>query len=262
MKTRFGLLITVLLLATLVLPGTLADEALWKSLFLGYDQWAFNEAGTALGYEDDQIVVDYFDMILRLMDSGALPTVEQWAEYADVGPEGNPLGPGEAAMGYWWSNQVVAITNAAGEGREFRLWHLPRPEGGSPENYIKPSQFFSITSQSQHPAEAAMFLDFFLNSPEAADILGTERGVPVVAAVREYLAPSLSPIDQETFNFLDRVLADNSPTPPPDPAGWAEIRTNVYAPVFSDPILYRQISPAEGAAALRTEVNAILAANE
>ncbi|MBI5960424.1 MAG: extracellular solute-binding protein [Chloroflexi bacterium] len=242
--------------------GPLSDEALWKSLYMGYGTWAFNPEGTAIGYEDDQPLVDYFDMILRLIDAEAIPSAEQWAEYADLGPEGNPLVTGQSVMGYWWSNQIVAITKAAGEGREFKLWHLPRPEGGQPQNYIKPSQFFSVTTQAKHPKEAAMFINFFVNNMEASDALGTERGVPVVAAVREHLAPALSPIDIETFDFLARVEADGSPVPPPDPAGWAEIRDNIYAPQFVDPVLYGEISPAEGAAMLREEANLILARNK
>lgn len=242
--------------------GTLSDEALWKSLMMGHGTWAFNDEGTALGYDDDQPIVDYFNMILRLMDAGAMPTIQEWAEYADLGPEGNPLVTGEGVMSYWWSNQVVAITNAAGEGREFRLWHLPRPEGGQPQNYIKPAMFFSITSQAKHPDEAALFIDFFTNSLEANEILAAERGVPVAPAVREHLAPMLTPIQQETFDFLQRVEGDSSPVPPPDPAGWAEIRENVYDPLFADPVLYGEISPAEGAAMLREEVNLILARNE
>ena len=39
-------------------------------------------------------------------------------------------------------------------------YDLPRPKGGQAENYLKPSQFISITSQSKHPKEAAMFIDF------------------------------------------------------------------------------------------------------
>jgi multiple sugar transport system substrate-binding protein len=199
--------------------GTLTDEALWKSLFLGHGLWVFNEAGTAIGYEDDQPLVDYLDMILRLMDAGALPTVEKWAEYRDLGPEGNPIVSGKAAMAYHWSNQVVAVTNAAGEGRNFKLWHLPRPDGGQPENYVKPSQFFSVTTQAKFPDEAAAFIDFFTNSMEANAILAAERGVPVSSVVRDQLASTLSPIEQEAFDFLARVEADSSPVPQPS-GGW------------------------------------------
>ena len=79
--------------------------------------------------------------------------------------------------------------------------------------------FFSIPATSKHPEEAAMFIDFVTNSLEANDILAAERGVPISAAVRDYLQPKLDPMMQETFDFLVRVEADSSPVPPPDPPG-------------------------------------------
>jgi multiple sugar transport system substrate-binding protein len=241
--------------------GTLSDEALWKSLLIGNGEWAFNEDGTAFGYDDDQPVVDYFNMILRLIDAEVLPSAAQWAEFAALGPEGNPLVTGQAAMGYWWSNQVVAISNAAGPDRHFRLWPLPRPEGGQPENYVKPSMFFAIPATADHPLEAAQFINFFINSPEANDILGPERGVPVSTVIRDYLAPSLDAINAETFSFLELVETDASPVPPPDPTGWADIRDNVYTPLFVDPVLYGEISPEEGVQILRDEAEIILSEN-
>ena len=39
------------------------------------------------------------------------------------------------------------------------------------------------------PEEAAKFISFFVNDPEAAEVLGVERGMPESAAVRDALAP-------------------------------------------------------------------------
>jgi len=242
--------------------GTLEDEALWKSLYLGYGEWVFAEDNKSLGYDSDEHIVEFLNMILRLMDKGALPTEAEWAEYEDQGPENNPIVTGKAAMAYHWSNQVVAVANAAGEGRHFKLWHLPRPEGGQPENYVKPSMFFAIPASAKHPKEAAMLIDFFTNSLEANEILAAERGVPISTVVWEHLYESADPVQQEIFDFLARVTEDSSPVPPPDPAGWAEIRDNLYEPLFIDPVLYGEISPEEGAAAFREEANLVLSRNE
>ncbi len=146
--------------------------------------------------------------------------------------------------------------------RHFKLWTLPRPVGGQSSNYLKPSMFFSIPASAKHPAEAAMFIDFFTNSLEANDILAAERGVPVAAAVREFLQPKLDPVIQETFDFLARVEMDSSPVPPPDPPGWADIRLNVYGPQFTDPIRYGEMSPEDGVQFFREEANRILAQNK
>jgi multiple sugar transport system substrate-binding protein len=238
----------------------LDDEALWKSLYLGYGEWAFNDEGTALGYEDDQPLIEHFNMILRLQEAGAIPSAAEGAEI-DPGPESAPLVTANAVMDYRWSNQVVAVASAAGEGRNFALVPLPRPVGGVSSNYIKPSMFFSITAGCAMPEEAAAFINFFTHDLEANEILLAERGVPIASEVREHLLPLMDVVSASTFDFLVTVGADASPIRPPDPVGWADIRDNIYAPLFVDPVLYGQISVEEGVALLREEASAILAQN-
>jgi multiple sugar transport system substrate-binding protein len=236
---------------------------MWKSLFLAYGEWTFNEEGTALGYEDDAPLIAYMEMIKRLQEAGALPTAEEGTEFAGVGPEESPLVLGKAAMDYRWSNQVLAVVNAAGEGREFVLVPLPRPaDGKQPSVYIKPASFFAVTSTCEHPEEAAKFISFFTNSLEANEVLAAERGVPIAAKVREGLKTMMDPVTAMTFDFIALVQEDASPLPPPDPAGWSDIRTNVWIPEFVDPVLYGQISVEEGVITLREKVDEILAQNK
>jgi multiple sugar transport system substrate-binding protein len=239
----------------------LSDVQLWKSLMLGNGLTPFNEDGTAFGYTDDQPVIDYFNMILRLQDAGVISTPEEAAEFADAGPEGSQIVIGKSAMQYQWSNQVVAIFSAAGEDRHFKLWHLPRPEGGQPENYLKPSMFFSITSNCKTPEEAAKFINYFTNDEAANEVLFAERGVPISSVIREHLKPMLDTVGAETFDFLERVQADSSPIFPPDPPGFGDFNNNVYGPLFVEPVLYEQVSVEDGVATLRSEGEAILAQN-
>lgn len=244
-------------------PG-LSNYELWKDLYMSCcDQWTTSPDGTELGYTDDQPLIDYFNMLVRLQDSGAMITrEEEVAEFTGTGVETNPLVTGDSAMGYFWSNQLVAVWTAAGEDRNFKLWFVPRVEDAYSANYIKPSMFWSITKQSEHPEEAAMFIDFFTNSVEANEVLGAERGVPVSSAVREAMMPSLGPAQAEMFEFLSRVEEDTMPIRPPDPPGWGDILNNVYWPMFVDPVLYGQMPVEEGVAILRQEATTILAQNQ
>ncbi len=237
----------------------LTDQALWKSLLIGEGEWAFNDAGTALGYENDQPVIDYFSMILRLQDAGVIPNAQQAVELRDVNLEQSPLVTGQAAMNYAWSNQVVALQTAAGEDRNLALLTLPRPEGGQSENYLKPSMFFSLTSQCENPEEAAVFIDYFLNNKAANDVLFAERGVPISTAVAEYLQPKLDAASALTFDYIATLTEDSSPVPPPDPPGWSDVLNNVYIPLFVDPVLFGQMTPEQGAQVLRSEADPILA---
>lgn len=243
-----------------VIGAQLTNEQQWKSLYLSLGQWAYAKDGKSLGYTDDQPFIDYLKMVLRLQDAGAIPPMAEEIELIKQGIEAEPMVKGKAAMEYLWSNQVVAVAKAAGEGRNFVLNHLPRSKADGPAaNYVKPSQFFSITSHSKHPKEAAMFIDYFTNSVEANKVLLAERGVPISSVVAKELEPLLTASQKEMFAYMARVMKDNSPLPPPDPKYHAELMTTVYDPAVRDAVRFGKITPEEGAKLLRERAADILA---
>jgi multiple sugar transport system substrate-binding protein len=235
---------------------SLGDDQIWTGMINSLGWQPFNDDGTALGYEDDQPVIDHYNMILRLQESGAAATLEQAAEFA-AGPENSPIVTAQAAMQYQWSNQVVAVFAAAGEDRHFRLWPLPRA-GENSANFLKPSMFFSIPASCENQTEAAAFINYFTNDLAANEVLMAERGVPISSEVSAHLLPLLDAVGQETFNFLEWVTPTATPIFPPNPAGYNDLRANIYAPLFHDPVLYGQISVEEGVAIFRSEANALL----
>jgi multiple sugar transport system substrate-binding protein len=237
----------------------LADPQMWKSVYIGHGQWVFARDGRSIAVTDDGPFVEHLKMVLRLQKAGALPSRQQEiSEYHD-NIEAQPIVQRKAAMSYQWSNQVVAEATAGGDNRHFRVTHLPRPKGGRPSNYLKPSQFFSITSHSKHPKEAAAVVDFFTNSIEANRVLLAERGVPIAPKVQESLRPILQPVELEMFRYVARVQTDSSPLPPPDPRSEGALENNVYTPLVIDAVLLGKITPEEGARVLRTEGNKVLA---
>ena len=243
-------------------PG-LWDEQIWASLYLSLGQWRYNADGTAIGYTDDTPYVQHLERMLRLEKAGAIvPRAEDVANYYGKSVEAQPIVEGKAAMAYFWSNQIVAVWKAAGENRNFKMVPLPRMEGGKSANYIKPSQFWSIAATSKHPKEAAMFIDFFTNSVEANEILMAERGVPISSKVREALKPKLGKSQAAMFDYVAEVSKTAQPIPPADPPGHNDIVKNVLYPQVADPVAFGQLTPAQGAAVLRKEANAILAKNK
>ena len=66
----------------------------------------------------------------------------------------------------------------------------------------KPSMFFSVGGSSSNKEAAAAYLSFFVNDPEAGKVLGVERGIPCVSAVRDVVAPLLNAKDQIALNFV------------------------------------------------------------
>jgi len=240
----------------------LLNEQMWKALYLGNGQWSWSKDGKSLGYTDDSILVNYSKMVLELQAAGAIPDREtEVAIYHDKGPEALAMVKGQSAMEMMWSNQLTAMSTAAGPGRNFYMTHLPRlKKNGPSENYLKPGQFLSISSKSKNPEGAADFINFFTNDLDANKILLAERGVPISSAIREGLKPLLEPASVVGFDFIGRVATDSSPLPKPDPVGSSDIIKNVYIPEFWDPMMYGIVTPEAAVKSLRVGAEKILSA--
>jgi len=238
------------------------DEAVIKSVLYSDGQDLFNEDGTALGIEDPSVLIEYFERIYRMMESGAIASMDVQPDFTGSHEE-SPIVQGTEAMRYQWSNQVVSLYNAAGTERNFVLYPLPRLEDGVTPNYLKPSMFFAITEGCETVEEAAMFIDFFTNSLDANDILFAERGVPVSSVVLEHLSGQVDEVNLKVFEFISEISEIAIPVPPPDPAGYSDIINNVLVPEFVEPVLFGMISAEDGYAAFEAGSNQILAdANE
>ena len=66
---------------------------------------------------------------------------------------------------FFWSNQLTAMQNAAPEGVEIGITTWPSADPAA-SNYLKPSQFFSVSAQGSQQEEAVKVVNFFLNSVE------------------------------------------------------------------------------------------------
>ena len=241
----------------------LLNEQLWKAIYLSNGEFAYNDAGTDVGYTDQSLFVDYCEMIVGMQNDGVIPNREEELAKYSISIETKGMVQKEAAMEFFWSNQLTALASAAGEGRHFYMTHLPRlKKGGAASNYLKPSQFFSISAKSENPKRAADFISYFSNDLDCNKILAAERGVPISSAIREGIKDLMGPAQIESFNYIDRVALDNSPLPNPDPVGHSDIVNNVYTPQFLDPMCYGVITPKEAVATLTAEAKKILAENK
>ncbi|MFE9725853.1 ABC transporter substrate-binding protein [Streptomyces sp. NPDC005794] len=115
--------------------------------------------------------------------------------------EQSPLATGKVAMSVAYSSQLPAYAAASG-GDTFAVVNLPSDQA-EPFQFIKPGMYWSISSQSQHPAESALLINFLVADPGAAKILGVERGIPAVQTVRQQIAPDLAEDDRTVLTYLE-----------------------------------------------------------
>ena len=241
--------------------GKLGTESLIDTQTFSYwvrqhGQHLFKEDGSALGYEDDAIMVEFINMVKSLQDNKSMPTPDERAQYESRGKEAMPVVTGDAGVRFDWANFTV-IT--AGSNPNLKLVTPPLKGGGENGLWIKPGMFFSVAESSNHKEEDVKFINWFINSKEANDIIAAERGIPVSSEIRDYLKTSLTPQQQDMFDYLNVALQYSSPIDPPEPSGFAEVSKEFIDAV--NKVMYDQISPEEAAQNFRKVANQILERN-
>lgn len=157
---------------------------------------------------------------------------------------------------FFWSNQMTAMQNAAPEGVEIGITTWPSADPAA-SNYLKPSQFFSVSAQGSQQEEAVKVVNFFLNSIECNNILLAERGIPAASDVADAVAPKLDANNQKVIAFINNVVSPNSSAvPAADPTASSE----VYAMVdeLVEQLCYGAISASDAAAYFMDEATAIM----
>ena len=233
-----------------------SDVNFWIAMTVGMGATPFNKAGTELGYppSQDKVLVDYMTMMKKLYSEGVLPPYSDTVTFRSQGVEQNAIVAGKAAMEHMWSNQVVAAWTAAGvDKRNFVFYPMPKVTANGPSsNYIKDSQFFSVTKDSKNPAEAARFINYFTNDVDANKVLLAERGVPISTVVLNALKPLLDKPNQEVFAYMAYISPIASPTPPPEPKGASTLEQQLYNAQVFDPFMFDKISADQAAATWRS----------
>ncbi|RKL67167.1 sugar ABC transporter substrate-binding protein [Salipaludibacillus neizhouensis] len=213
----------------------------------------FNEDGTGLGYEGDQLLVDYFTRNKEMIDSDLMPSYDIISQIK--GLEDELITRGEAATDLTsWSNQIGSLQDAAGTPLEMVM--LPG-ENNDRGMYLKPSMLWSISENSEHKEEAAKFISFFTNATEVFEIIGTDRGVPIDSDVREELAPILSEGDQQVYEYIEYVGKNSTPADTNFPSDAAEVLQTLVN--IDELVMYGELTPEEGSEQFRKDAENILA---
>lgn len=219
----------------------------------------FSEDNKSLGYEDDQIMVDYINMWNDLMVSEAMPNPDEYAQIETLGQEAGPVVTGEAGMLVEWNNYASKISSINGN---IKMVTPPLADTSDTKGlWMKPGMFFCISETSEVKQEAAEFINWFINSEEANDIMMAERGTPVSASIRQYMIEggNLGTQQIEMFEGVDAAAVLCGETPAPDPIGMAEV--NAAFADAANSVYYGQTTAEDAAANFRAEANEILARN-
>lgn len=123
----------------------------------------------------------YLDLFKDYRDNGLVPPADVAAGYAENNADTSALIAGKAAIGFIVTNQLAGYQAATTD--ELDLIELPGAEA-SKALWPQPSQFYTVNKDSKNPEQAVKFIDFLVNSPDAAKVLGNDRGASSSSVAR------------------------------------------------------------------------------
>lgn len=218
-------------------PNTESLKIYMRSI--GKDMYAADGAGYAF---DPQDMADYLEYTYDLYESGAALSS---AEY-----EGEAGGSLREGTGIWlemtgaeFSNQITAEED--GSGKSLSLCAHPSAddpvESGS---YLKPVMLWGISANSQNKELAADFINYFVNDTSVYDVCGTDRGIPISAAVREHISENMNDTEKRVLDYIN-FLSDGVATAisPAAPSGSAEADT--FLNEMMEQLQYKQLKKDE-----------------
>ncbi len=225
----------------------------------GFDMGAPNiwarQQGAAIYSPDGKVAVPpevlagFWQYLADLAKSGVAPAASVTVERANAALDQSGTATNKSVFATWWNTQLTSLATASGQS--LKLLRLPgESTAKSPGAYYKPSMFWSVSSRSKHPAEAALFVNFLVNDQSAGDILLTERGVPANTRIRSGIAGKLSAYDKAAADFLDTVTVGESPRVTPNGASDVEAMMRRR----TEEVLFGRQSPQDAATAFIKEL--------
>ncbi|GAB3194361.1 ABC transporter substrate-binding protein [Nesterenkonia suensis] len=228
-------------------PGQPADLQIWlrqqdKNLTTDDGELGFTEEDAA----------EYFEHLYELMEEGGYPPASVIAEDQTPGPDESMTASGEVAMGMWWTNQLSAMSGAA--GTDLVPLRMPSHTGSAEDNgmWFKSTMLMSVASTTDHPEEAQQFVDFMINSAEAGEANLTDRGLPTNLEVRESVVDQIDGADLTSAEFIEEIegeIGEPEPVPAMGFSAMQQILQRYELEVFFD-----RLSPQDAAAQMISEM--------
>ena len=175
--------------------------------------------------EGRKVFVHYFETMKDMIEKGYIAPLAIRDEISVNGVENGSIIRGETIMdtGHW-TNQLEAMTEAA--GHHLTIISMPNHTEKRVQP-MRPSQLLCVASNSEHPEEAALFINEWTNNVDMNLELKAERGVPISSKVRAALAETMEEDSAvlQTFDYVDRMAAKAGELEMPEPASYGAIET-------------------------------------
>ena len=200
-----------------------------------------------------------YDLIDRLYKSGTCAPADYKAPFNPNKDQEDPNwidGKYVASVGFTSNAQILQQANP---DVEYVAGCMPLMEDRKSDGWVNNCpQYIGVYAETEHPEEAGLFLDFFFNSEEAAEILGVVRSVPPTEFAQKIVTDN-GQLDAFTAETVERSLSYEGF----DDAGLTtsaevmKIMSDAY-----EAVAYGTMSPADTAKDVVAKINDYLATVE
>lgn len=160
---------------------------------------------------------------------------------------------GKAATSFMWSNQLAELQRATKNA----LGMVAYP-GDVKGQWSRASTYWASSRSSKNAKAAAEFINFLVNDPEVASILGTDRGLPSNLDNRKAVEASVDNAAMKTTIAFENALLPKMGEPPAvPPKGHSGLRNKLRD--IAESVSYGKKSPQDAAKEFFAEAQAALA---
>jgi multiple sugar transport system substrate-binding protein len=168
----------------------------------------------------------WYDFLVKGVKAKAFGTPEQITEELAKPLDQYAVVLGTAAIQGSNSNQLEAISNAAGGDYLMEILRGPSLTGKATERktWYKASMLWSASAKTKNPEAAIAWINWFANDQAAADIDKAERGIPPNQEIQAAVKPKLSPAQQKVLQYITDIKPEVANTPIAPPPGGGTIQ--------------------------------------
>ena len=185
-----------------------------------------------------QVAQKYLELFADYRENGLIPPADIAAGFAESNADTSALVAGKVAIGYLYTNQLSGYQAAMTD--ELDLIEFP---GAAKTKALwqAPSQFYTVNKYSKNPEETVKFINFLVNSPDAAAVLGNNRGASASASARAAGADDIN--DQKVLEYL-KVSGPHTTAETAHVPNDTELNSTLY--LIYQKVAFGQLSPEQG----------------
>ena len=167
-----------------------------------------------LGFEAAEAQA-WYDLMVKFQKAKAMGTPEQISEESAKPLDQSAIVVGDAAMQYYNSNQLEAVSAAAGGDYLMEMLRFPSLTGKATDrkDWYRASMLWSASAKTKNPEAAIAWINWFANDPAAAGIDKAERGIPPNTEVLAGVTPKLSEAQQVVAKYITDIKPEVANTP-------------------------------------------------